>query len=161
GLFAAALVGCQTYNFEPVRPLAIAQTTQTTTIGANAHKLEPNLMLVLDKSGSMTKPIDPNNPACPAQCGLVNGSGNFPAGCPTRISDLQDAMNDFLTNDGSLFRIGLDELPDPNQSNNDACAAAPIQDLQVNLPNPSPSDDPSANQTQANSINQIIQRIVP
>ncbi len=57
GLVVAALaaVACQTYDFEPVKPLAIAQTTQSKTI--TAQRLRPNVMMLLDKSGSMNGPI--------------------------------------------------------------------------------------------------------
>ncbi|HSP77727.1 MAG TPA: VWA domain-containing protein, partial [Myxococcaceae bacterium] len=59
GVFAA---GCQTYDFEPVEPLALAQTTETRRIEARERK--PNLMLLVDTSGSMTDPVDPADPDC-------------------------------------------------------------------------------------------------
>jgi hypothetical protein len=40
--------GCQTYDFEPVEPLAVAQTTESRSIKARAPK--PNLMLLVDTS---------------------------------------------------------------------------------------------------------------
>ena len=48
--------GCQTYDFEPVEPLAVSQTTETRSIEARARK--PNLMLLVDTSGSMTDPAN-------------------------------------------------------------------------------------------------------
>ncbi|HEX4622405.1 MAG TPA: VWA domain-containing protein, partial [Myxococcaceae bacterium] len=86
GAVAGAVAGCQTYNFEPVSPLAIAQTTQDKTVIAT--QLKPNVMIVVDKSGSMTKPVDPfnnaacqtGNPNCPF-CGLSCGTGT--TNCPT------------------------------------------------------------------------------
>jgi len=51
-----AFAGCQTYNFEPVEPVAFAQTTTTRSFFGKRTK--PNLMLVLDKSGSMNFAAD-------------------------------------------------------------------------------------------------------
>ena len=52
-------LGCMTYDFQPVQPLAIAQTRTGGVI--RAKKLKPNLMLLVDKSGSMNDGTDPNN----------------------------------------------------------------------------------------------------
>src|SRR5687767_2879846 len=108
--FAALLLacGCMTYDFEPVAPVAIAQTTQTRTVIAKQHK--PNLMLLVDQSGSMDLPTDTANPACPQGCG---GSklNLCPAACPTRISELRAAMNDFLTRHGTVARMGMTGFP--------------------------------------------------
>src|SRR5262245_46153592 len=92
-VFAAA-TGCQTYDFEPVTPLAIAQTTQTKTV--TAQVLKPDLMILLDKSGSMSSPL-PGGTNCgsPQPCGFPNCPE---ATCPTRMGSLRAAMNTFLTN---------------------------------------------------------------
>jgi len=48
GLTATAVyvAGCQTYDFEPVQPLAVAQTTQKYTTIAQSKK--PNMLLLVD-----------------------------------------------------------------------------------------------------------------
>ncbi|HEY0093821.1 MAG TPA: VWA domain-containing protein, partial [Archangium sp.] len=54
--------GCQTYDFEPVEPLAVAQTTETRRI--EARGLKPNMMMLVDTSGSMTAPVDKTDRDC-------------------------------------------------------------------------------------------------
>jgi hypothetical protein len=139
GVVAGAVGGCQTYNFEPVSPLAIAQTTQDQTV--IAKQLKPNVMIVVDKSGSMTKPVDPSNAACQTGnpncplCGLSCGTGSTtcPGTCPTRISDLQTAMASFLSptggfvvDGGPIARLGLMQLPKPGSS---ACDPSGLGDI--------------------------------
>jgi hypothetical protein len=107
--------GCQTYDFEPVEPLAVSQTTETRNIAARARK--PNLMLLVDTSGSMTDPVDKSDPDCTSggvTCGDARPCNT--ATCPTRWSELQAAMNGFLTDNGTIARIGLATYP-----NNDSC----------------------------------------
>ncbi len=63
GIFGGALAsGCQTYDFEPVEPFALAQTTIAEVV--RAKSLKPNMMLLLDTSGSMTLPSDSTDPDC-------------------------------------------------------------------------------------------------
>jgi hypothetical protein len=87
------LCACQTYDFDPVTPMAIAQTVKE--IEVNASPLKPNLFLVVDKSGSMRDPVDP---AC---------SGT----CVTKIAALQGAMDTFLTQSGSAVHLGMFAFP--------------------------------------------------
>src|SRR5438874_9130088 len=100
----AAFASCQTYDFEPVTPLAIAQTTQTKTV--TAQVLKPDLMILLDKSGSMASPL-PGGTNC--------GTCAFPScpegTCPTRMGSMRAAMNTFLTNNGNVARMGLTIFP--------------------------------------------------
>ncbi len=57
-LLAAALVaGCQSYDFEKVQPLALAQTTLLERRVGRPFK--PNLLLLVDRSGSMDHPAQP------------------------------------------------------------------------------------------------------
>ncbi|MFL5354939.1 adventurous gliding motility lipoprotein CglB [Archangium sp.] len=108
GVFAT---GCQTYDFEPVDPLAISQTTETRRIEARAAK--PNLMLLVDTSGSMKDPVDPTDPDCKVS-GVLCGDAR-PCNttvCPTRWSELQAAMQDFLSTSGTVARMGLATYPD-------------------------------------------------
>lgn len=103
--------GCQTYDFEPVDPLAISQTTETRRIEAKAAK--PNLMLLVDTSGSMKDPVDPTDPDCKVS-GVLCGDARpcNTTTCPTRWSELQAAMQDFLSSSGTVARMGLATYPD-------------------------------------------------
>ncbi|MBM7115422.1 adventurous gliding motility lipoprotein CglB [Archangium primigenium] len=149
GVLATA---CQTYDFEPVEPLAIAQTTETRVVTAKASK--PNLMLLVDTSGSMTAPVDPSRPACTTGRGLCGSESNpcNTATCPTRWSELQAAMSDFLDSSGSIARIGLTTYPD--QSQGDSCGAT--SSLSVPLPADTVED---ATQLVANA-NQVKTRLL-
>ncbi len=146
------LAACQTYDFERVDPLAIQQTTQSEPIGG--RQLKPNLMLLLDKSGSMSTPISASAPGCPAGC----GSGSpCPAGCPTRISELRSSMAAFLPSAGTIARMGLGLFPI------DKVCGVPT-DLSVPLPPPSGADDKAsddANVAQVAAINSAIQAAMP
>ena len=144
-LAAVASAGCQTYDFEPVVPLAVAQTTQAKTIVAKQQK--PNMMILLDKSGSMAAPIDSTNPNCPAaSC----PGASCPANCPTRISELRSAMNTFLSANGNVARMGLTAYPtDPT------CGASSSVRIDVSSSN----DVDTELQATATQINQAIQAI--
>ena len=117
GALAGLAVGCQVYDFEPVKPLVVGQTTVEREV--IAKNLKPNLMLLVDKSGSMDLPADPTNSNCrialsdggSITCGGTKGTLCNPATCPTRWSELQGAMNDFLTNSGDVARMGLSTFP--------------------------------------------------
>lgn len=145
GVVLCASLGCQTYDFEPVEPLAISQTTQTKTVVGRQYK--PNLMLLLDKSGSMAFPAQDNNPNCPSNCGPGNPC---PQNCPTRISELRAAMNTFLTTNGDVARMGLTIYPSGN-----SCAPAGSQEILVPL-NQSANDVSAELQATANDINSKI-----
>jgi hypothetical protein len=148
---AVLAAGCMTYDFEPVVPLAVAQTTQTYKVVAK--KLKPNMMLLVDKSGSMEAPINPSNPNCPANCGP---GAPCPASCPTRISDLRNAMATFLSQSGADARMGLTFFP-----TNNACGSSSATD--VALPPPTPDDNGTDATLTANAsaINGRIQSVTP
>ena len=98
--------GCQTYDFEPVEPLAVAQTTESRSIKARAPK--PNLMLLVDTSGSMKEPAEPSLEVCKkngVSCGESTFQCNIAGGCDTRWSALQKAMTDFLKGTATSARI--------------------------------------------------------
>ncbi len=118
GTFGGALAsGCQTYDFEPVAPLALAQTTVGDVI--KAQSLKPNMMVLLDTSGSMTLPVDASDPDCqapgaPPERPLCGDTGNPPCNvnlCPTRWSELRSAMAAFLSTSGAIARMGLTTYP--------------------------------------------------
>ena len=147
-----ALAACQTYDFERVEPLAIQQTTQSEPIGG--RQLKPNLMLLLDKSGSMASPISASAPQCPPGCG---SNSPCPMNCPTRISELRSSMAAFLPSAGTIARMGLALFPF------DKVCAVPTE-LSVPLPRPSGADDQAsndANVAQASVISAAITAATP
>lgn len=154
---AAALAlgsGCQTYDFEPVEPLAIAQTTQTKTVVAK--QLKPDLMLLVDKSGSMNFNIDTSDPNCcvsgspPCTCGAA--SDNCPAACKTRMRDLKSAMADFLSNSYAVARMGMTFFPGGPGS----CDAP----TQVTIEMSSSNDVDAELKAKATEINTAISKLV-
>jgi hypothetical protein len=166
--FAVGIVGgvlvsaCQTYDFEPVEPLALAQTTVGDVIRAKA--LKPNLMVLLDTSGSMTLPVNAADPDCKDPAGtppndLCGQPGNINCNvntCPTRWSELRSAMATFLTSSGSIARIGLTTYPASTGTSATQCAASTA----VRIPIPQVDDTDTASlQTAANQIsNEILSK---
>src|SRR5947209_2728774 len=86
GATAGAVAGCQTYDFQPVVPLAVSQTTEPHNV--IAKQLKPNLMFLIDKSGSMNFPADATLAGCVAAAcssqaaccmgGILNPCTNYP-----------------------------------------------------------------------------------
>ena len=99
------LASCQNYDFQPVAPLFYRNITVTKSEKAP----RADVMVVIDRSGSMGFPIDPFNSACPNKCG--DGVGTCPASCPTRISELRKAMPDFFNSAKNTARFGLSIFP--------------------------------------------------
>jgi hypothetical protein len=142
-------MACQVYDFEPVSPLSLGQTSQVTTLQVTPYK--PNLLLLVDKSGSMDLPLDVTNLACfTAPGGEVCGQDKaFPcdAGtCPTRWSTLSTTVTQFLTPPppdagAPSARFGLTFFPQPPDSDvNNQC----IPTLSVLAPIPVSADDSAA-----------------
>jgi hypothetical protein len=147
----STLLSCQTYDFEPVSPLAIAQTTQSRNVVA--RNLKPNLMILVDRSGSMNFPINPQAPEC-ASCNCPQAC-NCPPTCATNISDLRRAMGQFLTGSGTVARMGVAFFPE-----NEVGQCAPARDVAVPLPPPDMTDVNTAPLTaNATMINSRIQSI--
>jgi|CXWL01.1.fsa_nt_gi hypothetical protein len=145
-LVLCAAMGCQTYDFEPVEPLAISQTTQTKNVVGRQFK--PNMMILLDKSGSMNFAANPMNPNCPARCNET--ATPCPANCPTRIQELRAAMNTFLSTSGDVARMGLTIYPSNSQ-----CGAAAASEVLVPV---NTSDDIASDlQMTASQINARVQ----
>ena len=159
GTLGGVLAGCQTYDFEPVDPLAISQTTETRTL--EAREAKPNLMLLVDTSGSMT---DPTNPDLTDSSGVkVCKSGgatcgvSFPcdtARCPTRWTELQGAMNDFLTGSATAARIGLSTYPDLGPDKKASCGAT------TGVSVPLPAEDMDDTDTLLANANKVRERIL-
>lgn len=157
----AFATACQTYDFEPVEPLAIAQTTVEETIKARNRK--PNIMLLVDTSGSMTDPVDTSDPDCKI---VVNGQTETcgdtlacnPAVCPTRWTELQAAVPQFLADSGKFVRFGLTTYPETGGSTSSSVACNPSTSQSVRRDLPAAEDDASL-LDHANAINTLIQGI--
>lgn len=149
-LSALLLAGCMTYDFEPVTPFAVSQYDDDRTITARA--LKPNVMLVIDKSGSMESPINPSA----ATCGGCGPSMPCPASCPTRISELRSAMSTFLSRSGQNARLGMTFFP------TDSACGSPVA-IDVALPAPTADDaaDSAPLVAQAQAIDSRIQAVAP
>jgi len=154
------VLGCQTYDFEPVTPVALGQTT--TSVSISAKQLKPNLMLALDRSGSMRLPFDPT----PAACGTCGQSGQpscDPVACPSRWDVLTSTANDFLTQHGTVARMGVAFYPSLSGTNiNDPGSGqpsnfcGPASGIDVGLPS---SDDDTALRDGAAAVDFAIKRV--
>lgn len=117
-LSLATALACQTYEFVPVQPLSISQEQSSTPIVIK--KFKPNVMVLVDKSGSMDQPIDATLPGCTTANGLC-GTGTTakinpcnPTVCPTRWSELNLALDSFLSAQAQTVRFGLSFFPEPD-----------------------------------------------
>jgi hypothetical protein len=149
GVLAA---GCQTYDFEPVEPLALSQTTVETNI--EVRSLKPNMMLLVDTSGSMTLPLDKNDSRCQTSQGTCGGDINCPSGCPTRWRALQGAMGSFLTASGKVARMGLATYPGKELVQGEVCGGS--SSLRITLPT---AEDEASLSNKASEVNVAIQAI--
>ena len=131
-LLAVMLAGCQTYDFEPVEPLLVGQTVDKTLVASRLPK--PNLMLLVDNSGSMLLPTDPSVASCTVNGALCGGSTPCPASCPTRSSELKNAMSTFLARSGTIARLGLTVFPTPGGAANGLLGCDASSDVAVRLP---------------------------
>jgi hypothetical protein len=153
-------VGCQTYDFQPVRPVSLGQTTKSVSI--SAKQLKPNLMLVLDRSGSMRLPFDDTLAAC-GSCGQSGQPSCDPATCPSRWDVLTSTATDFLSQNGTVARMGVAFYPslsdatitDPGSGNpSNFCTAA--NSIDVALPT---SDDDAVLKDSATAVDFAIKRV--
>ncbi len=143
------VAGCQTYDFEPVEPLAIAQTTERKVV--ISKKKKPNIMLLVDKSGSMKFAVDDKDPRCKPNCNDT-GYPACPADCPLRLQDMKSAMQDFLGQYGTTARFGLSVFP--GSTGSDACSTgAQVQNITVS------NDVVSELQSASAQINDEIQKL--
>jgi von Willebrand factor type A domain len=127
-------MGCQVYDFEPVTPAAVAQEARSVPLAFNQPK--PNLMLLVDKSGSMADPVSP-------------------PGGPSKIAVLQSVMNTFLTNNPIVARVGMARFPD------DSCVPTNASDVLAPLPPASAGDAPAVLTTATQAADTAIQGLTP
>ncbi|HVP59673.1 MAG TPA: adventurous gliding motility lipoprotein CglB [Myxococcaceae bacterium] len=156
---ALSASACQTYDFEPVKPLSIGQTQTSTDIAAVANK--PNFMLLVDKSGSMDQPVDATIPAC--HVGGINGplcgdpQKSNPcntAVCPTRWSELTKALDNYIAQYPLIGRYGLSLFPEPES--NGGCG--PTSKQTSSLPT-SPADDDATLQGAADATRAALDAV--
>ncbi len=169
GTAGGIAAGCQTYDFEPVEPLAIAQTTQSKSVAGRQFK--PNLMLLIDKSGSMNFPATPGGPNCTSGCGTSpnpaccadNNMGGFtPAGCTgicrTRMIELKSAMGNFLTTNGTVAWMGMAIYPTAVQGG-DSCGPTSSADIKNQLA-PNVTDLDADLNAAATAVNTQVQALI-
>ena len=131
----AIAAACQTYDFEPVKPLSVAQDARTVPLAFNRPK--PNLMILEDKSGSMANPVTP--------------------GGPSKISVLKQVMGDFLTDSPTVARVGLTKFPGASS----VCAASTSPDVLSQVPPGSAGDADPVLIAAAQSANTALQTLTP
>jgi Mg-chelatase subunit ChlD len=133
-LAALTTASCQSSDFEPVDPLALAQTTLIEKFAVQNNK--PNLMLLVDTSGSM------GEPSC--------------SGCSTtRWQELQGAVSSFVSEVGPKARFGLTNYPA-----NNVCAPAGATQVHFDLPASLQDDDLAGLQAQVDGINNTLQNVL-
>lgn len=81
------LVGCQSYELDPVQPKAIAAVNEP--IPVQGRSLPPKVMIVVDKSGSMLESADGTGFPC-SDDGTI--SGNYVRNKPCKWNDLLEAF---------------------------------------------------------------------
>ncbi|HVP59672.1 MAG TPA: adventurous gliding motility lipoprotein CglB [Myxococcaceae bacterium] len=145
-LLLVAGLACQTYDFIPVEPLSVSQEESSTPIVIK--KFKPNVMVLVDKSGSMDQPTDSSLPGC-TQAGTICGTGanakSNPCNvnvCPTRWSELNLALDSFLQAQAQTVRFGLSFFPEPvAQAEQPNCV--PTSAARVGLPSDTEDDSPA------------------
>lgn len=145
GALCALSLSCITYDFEPVNPYAITvERVELEKVG----RIPANVVLVIDKSGSMDLPMNPAVSSC-GTCGTSKSNLCDPSSCPTRWSELQSALGAFLPNTGGVSRLGLVTYPSDN-----VCGAPGT----VRIPIPA-SEDAVQLDMHAKNINSVVQGI--
>jgi len=160
GALAGLAAGCQVYDFEPVVPLTYSQLTEQDVRFGRAVK--PNLMLLVDKSGSMDLPADRTDPDCILPDAGICGVNKSPlcdsSVCPTRWTELQGAMDDFLGTQGEVARMGLAVYP-TNLRCGESVDGGYFETTAVPVHVNSSNDDPGSLIATASEINAELQAI--
>ena len=129
-----ATTACQVYDFEPVTPQAMGQDARSVPLAFNSPK--PNMMLLVDKSGSMGSPVTPPNP-------------------PNKIDALKTVMGQFLTDYATVARVGLSRFP------NSSCTPTQASDVLATIPPNSAGDDDAVLQAASMAANTALQSLSP
>jgi hypothetical protein len=157
-------ISCQTYDFEPVTPLFVSQKTEKKIVARK--RLKPNVMLLVDNSGSMNEPTDRGDPDCLVRNQqnvlVVCGAEPCPASCPTRVSEMKSAMRAFLSSSGTFARLGLTVFPNRGTAENGVMGCDSSSSITVNFPEMINDDgqDPTLSAT-ATSIATQIETLSP
>lgn len=130
GVLAVSQAACQVYDLEKVRPVTFVQTTPV-----RKQKPTPNVMLLIDRSGSMGFTI--------------------PGRATTRMDELKSSMRDFLSLSGGVARMGLAVFPGDGAGQ----SCQPTNRIMVPLPPAATTDDADAYVQHALSINAQVQSL--
>lgn len=143
------LAGCQQVEFQRSQPTTIGVSRDRTLLVT--RRLAPNVMLLLDTSGSMLQPVDPA--VCPAGCGTAGTP--CPSSCPTRLSEVRSALDAYLAANAERLRVGLTTYPA------DFVCGAPSA---ARVPVPAPEVDDQALEARrfaAEEARRVISAVVP
>ena len=126
---AGVATSCQSHEFYPVGPKAVA--VGSATIAVEGKPLPPNIMLVVDKSGSMTESVTGTGLACTSD-GTVGASYDPRSTSPCEWNDLKVAFADpvtgLLTTSRGLARFGLAAFPTSSGQCDTGSVLVPIGD---------------------------------
>lgn len=140
-------MSCQSYQFEPVVPVTIVVSDEVFEL---TPVLKPNVMLTVDRSGSMGAKIDA---ACQG------------AACATRMGDLKQAVSTFTTLADTQLRLGLTAFPrDPTTQTGAEASCLAANSVAVPLPPGARADDAQADQANrmtAMQVNAAVQTLNP
>jgi hypothetical protein len=135
-IWGVVFMTCQTYDFAYIAPSSVSQTTSVKDLEVNKKK--PNLMFLVDKSGSMGFPISATVP-------------------DKRIDALRLTMDGLLKARGTTVRVGLTFFPPEKEGQ-----CIPAKAVNIPLPGKMVSDDDlPALQAKANSIITSINGVQP
>jgi hypothetical protein len=133
---AVLLAGCQVYEFEPVVPTTVSQEEHSVPLAFNQPK--PNLLLLVDKSGSMADPVEPG---------------------VSKMAVLQQVMGQFLESapdaGSTVARVGLAQFPD------ESCVPTQAQDILAALPGADAGDADSVLSAAAVAADSALQMLTP
>ncbi|MFT3710737.1 MAG: adventurous gliding motility lipoprotein CglB [Archangium sp.] len=119
-----------------------------------APVLKPNVMVLLDGSGSMLLPLDASAASCPAGCG-TSPANLCPTSCPTRLTEAKSGLASFFAQSPAFARVGVTIFPsDP--------VCGPPSEVGVDLPAAATDDsDVAALQATADAANARVQAMIP
>lgn len=140
-------MSCQSYQFEPVEPVTLVISDEVFEL---TPVLKPNVMLTVDRSGSMGAKID----------AVCQG-----AQCATRMGDLKQAVSTFATLADTRVRLGLTVFPrDPTTETGAEASCLSANSIAVPLPPTARADDAQAdlaNRATASQVDAAVQTLNP